>query len=410
MASFNNAIGEMKAIEKAESNGFPTKRNHAGNQQNYVPSGEDGGEYTYDAATFHDDEGETATPAKPAKGGEGPKDGIKVSEGDGKPIDGDFDAYVDSQNFRQDFKDQLKSDFKVGNDKFQKTLSAFVKRGDISIKRTSGLDCCEMRGIVNISKQSGNENRVKGEVFWHENCHGIDFQSMKDLPSEKLQKRQYSGISEALSGFTSAAASTRYMTSNGKTMLETLKDEMTSLKREKKWDAINDDFNAEVNSELQAKFPEFDVSKYYELRQREVGKIDAQLDEEFKGVQWGSPEYANKWKRRNELIGANETLKRLEQANYEKAKIKNAKFKSWGGISDMFVAGDGYAFCGGHSSSYFKRDKSNKALEFFAEYGSATATGDTETLSKFKKYFPQTSKAADEVIEAIHKYTKGRKE
>lgn len=39
MASFEKFIKGYE--DKKESNGYPTKRNHAGNQQNYIPSGEE---------------------------------------------------------------------------------------------------------------------------------------------------------------------------------------------------------------------------------------------------------------------------------------------------------------------------------------------------------------------------------
>lgn len=406
MPTFDRMIKDM---ETTESNGFPTKRNHADNQQNYIPSGEKGGEYTFDGATFKEGDEEVSPSSKAAGDSREPKDGIKVTQGDGKPINKDFDSYIDSQNFRQDFKEQLKNDYSLASKDFQDTLSAYVKRGDISIKRTSGLDCCEMRGILNISEQTGNENRIKGEVFWHETCHGLDFQSLKDIPANLMQNQQYASFSTALRGFASASASTRYITSTGKTMLQTLTDEITSLKRDGRWKQIAADYRSELNAELKNKFPDIDIDNLDETRREEINKIDAQINEEFKGVEWGTPRYDEKWKRRLELVEANQTIQKIDSVSYEKCKIANEKFKKWGAASDMYVAGGGESFCGGHSAGYFRKDKANKALEFFAEYGSAVAINDKPVLDNFKKYFPETSKAAEEVIEAIHKYTKGRK-
>ncbi len=71
MSDYPKAFKELEdKIQSTESNGFPTKRNHAGNQQNYVPSGDEGGQYTYDGATGKpgDEDLEPPTPSSSSSG------------------------------------------------------------------------------------------------------------------------------------------------------------------------------------------------------------------------------------------------------------------------------------------------------------------------------------------------------
>lgn len=415
MSDYPKAFKELEdKIQSTESNGFPTKRNHAGNQQNYVPSGDEGGQYTYDGATGkpgdEDLEPPTSSSSSSGKDTKEPKGEISVQEGDGKPTNKGFEEYIDSQGFKQDFKDQLKKDYRLGDDDSRGTLEKYVSEGAISIKRTSGLACCEMRGILKLSKESEGDDRVEGEVFWHESYHGIDFQSMKYIPQEKLKTPQYRSIFDAAIGFASASASTRYVLDSGKTMLDTLTEEITSRKRSKAWHDVSKDFQADLDGRLKKKYPDLDAAKASALRQEEIDKIWEQVNSELPSLPYEDEQYvqrnAARWKRQSELSNKSPALQRIHAYNVDKSTIKHEMFKEWGSISDMYVAGGSEAFCGGHSAGYFRKDRANKALEFFAEYGSAKATNDTKTLEKFAKYFPETTKAAEEVFAAIHKYSK----
>ena len=414
MPTFDRMIKDMEATE---SNGFPTKRNGAGNQQNYIPSGEEGGEYTFDNATFREGDEEEPSGENPSQNKENQnqeENHISVKEGDGKSINKNFEQYVDSQNFRQDFKEQLKRDYALADEDSRTTLEKFISEGHISIVRTSGLDCCQMRGILSISKQSGNENRVPGEVFWHESYHGIDFQSFMNIPEEKMKNFQYSNPLSAAYGLASASASTRYITSSGKTMLETLTEEITNKKRAKTWSDISKDYQADVDIRLKDKYPDLDTQKAGDLHREEIDKLWKQIDSELPELNWGDPQFRERQKARysrlEQLRSENPTIKRMREFVKDRVAIEHEMFKEWGSISDIYIAGGGSSFCGGHSPSYFRKDKANKVLEFFAEFGSAKATNDKPTLDKFKKYFPETSKAAEEVLEAIYKYSKKGKD
>ena len=398
--------------DEMQSNGFPTKRNGAGNQQNYVPAGDpQGGEYTFDSATGKggDIEPKSGGSYQPTKTKE--DNHIKMEEGDKKPTDQNFIKYVDSQNFRKDFKEILKRDFALGDKASQEALSKNISMGNISIKRTAHNDCCEMGGIVNLSSSTANDqSRLMGEVFWHESYHALDYQTYDKIPPDMIVQQERGGMtfSKFISSFSKATVSTRLKTSNGKTMLDTLKDEITNSKKQGVFSQINKDFQADLNDRLQKKFPNEDISNLYERRSNLIDEIDKKLDEKYSRVQYGTPQYNEKWKERDRMIKENAEIQRLSEIMRVKNTIKvQEMFKEWGDISDMCVAAGFDSFCGGHSQSYFKKDKSNKALEFLAEFGSAKATGDKASLDKFKKYFPETSKAAEECIAAIHKYSKG---
>ena len=400
MASFEKFIKGYE--DKKESNGYPTKRNHAGNQQNYIPSGEDGGEYTYGGGGGSDEvvETETKTSEKPQE----TATKVAFGEGDKNKTYKGFEDHINQANFRNDFKDVLKKDFSVGNKEAKADLDWHIANGNISIHRTSRGSYYSW-GTVNVSANDMQDAlRLQGEVFWHESYHALDFTSLKYLPKEDLvlenSGRTFNGM---LNSFFSSSVSTRYKTSNGMTMLDTLTKEITSNKKNGVFNKIGADFKADLDSRVKKKFPDVDV----ENLSANIEKIKQEISDKVKN-EYNITDSWDRYVKERELLGSDERFKKLKEVETERMRIKaNDMFKEWGNISDMAVASGYNSFCGGHLNSYFRKDRANKALEFIAEYGSAKATGDKASLDKFKKYFPETSKACEDCIEAIHKYSKG---
>lgn len=414
MSSFKKLMEDMDKDIAAESGGFPTKRNHAGNQQNYVPAGdEDGGKYTYDSATIKPGQGggEEPSPKPKEEKAAQPKndDAIEVKEGEGEKTDKDFSAYVDGQKWQTDFKDYLKKSHKTGSQEAKDTLDYFVKNGELRIAHSSsGRDCYSGGSTCELSIQGSS--RLEGEVFWHEFYHGFDNKCFKLLPANKKAEFKAKSMWD-ISGFMdSQNVSTSYITSSGSTMFETLKKEVTNNKKNGVFKKMREDYEKDTIEKVISNFPDIDQNTYKTEKRELLNEISKQVNEEFAGTEYWKT--ANeRWDRERELTKANPRLNRIKEFESAKFKAEGDQFKEWSGVSDMYSAAfQDHGFCGGHSASYWRKSGTQrKALEFLAEYGSAKATGDEKTIARFKQYFPETSKAAEDCIKAIHDSVRSKK-
>ena len=389
---------------KLESNGMPTKRNGAGNQQNYVPAGnEDGGEYTFDSATIKPENGQKVVVSSSTGGkvnmGE---NHIEVKSGDGQKHSGGFSRMVAESDYSPKFKEHLESQFKTGSTEAQYTIDFMVGDGRLRYEQVKGgRDCFSGGSSVQLSPTVGT--RLQGEVFWHESFHGIDHRSVDDFPESE---RYYSGKMSELT--LTQWCSTGIITENGKTMLQTLSDEMNAyraqVRKNEGRSPILTAYYAERDLRIAEVYPDHEelykqgMAKEQEFRKQALAMVGEEYEYRLQGekIKLFEEEMAR-------LREADPVAKRYREMTEFKRKLNLEMFNEWSGISDMHQAMGFNAFNGGHSTSYFAKDKGNKALEFFAEYGSAYATGDTKTLQKFERYFPETSKSAKWLIERIYK-------
>ena len=402
---------------------MPTKMNKV-RQQPYVPSGEDGGEYRQYGygGNGNGNVGETKERKKELEGFGKKKeeDKIQVDIKNGEKNAKDFEDFVNNSLTKnsKEFNEKLVENFKTGKDEGHELLNKIVKEGSISYESGSN-DCCSLLGggveltATGLGGTKTSENYEKGSVFWHETYHAIDGNFI-DFGNAALK----------MSGW---SASSTIITSNGKTLCDTLKGRMKPPIKERLEQAKKDleerkkDWYRK-NAPDQAKLREECLK--YENEINEIFKNDSQIKElnqqadairqEIKNYRSYDEKYNNLFNKvyeiRNKIYNREDEIR--NSYNYEKIKALREKIvnnesecqkavnRTWGDVSDMFsVQGYGYVFGMGHSSSYAK-DTNRRGQEFFAECGSAENTN-PESLKLIKKYFPDGYKAYRDIIDGI---------
>lgn len=402
---------------------MPTKMNKV-RQQPYVPSGEDGGEYRQYGygGNGNGNVGETKERKKELEGFGKKKeeDKIQVDVKNGEKNAKNFEDFVNNSLTKnsKEFNEKLIDNFKSGKDEGHELLNKIVKEGSISYESGSK-DCCSLLGggveltATGLGGTKSSENYEKGSVFWHETYHAID--------------GNYIGEDVGKGWNIHLSTSESVITSNGKTLCDTLKGRMKPPIKERLQQAKKDleewkkDWYRK-NAPDQAKLKE-EYSKY-ESEVKEIVENDSQLKElnqqadairqELINLRGHDEKYNNlhdkfyetlikKDNRKYEIIKSHkgEEMKALREkiANAE-SECQKAVNRTWGDVSDMFcMQGYGYAFGMGHSSSYAK-DTNRRGIEFFAECGSAENTN-PESLKLIKKYFPDGYKAYRDIIDGI---------
>lgn len=403
---------------------MPTKMNKV-RQQLYVPSGEDGGEYRQYGygGNGNGNVGETKKGKKELEGFGKKKeeDKIQVDIKDGEKNAKDFEDFVNNSLTKnsKEFNEKLIDNFKVGKNEGHELLNKVVKEGNISYKSGS-TDCCYLAsgGVVltatGLGGTKSSENYEKGNVFWHETYHAID----GNFIGEDVSKGWKLHLS----------ASESVITSNGKTLCETLKGRMKPPIKERLEQAEKDlkewkENWYKKNAPDQAKLIEKDSE--YEREVKEIVKNDSQIKElnqqadairqELISLRGSDEKYSNLRDKfydiRNKMRTKEYEIRNSYKAEERKAlreKIFNAESecrkavnRTWGDVSDMFcLQGYGYVFGMGHGSSYAKKDTNMRGREFFAECGAAENTN-PESLKLIKKYFPDGYRAYRDIIDGI---------
>lgn len=401
---------------------MPTKMNKV-RQQPYVPSGEDGGEYRQYGygGNGNGNVGETKEGKKELEGFGKKKeeDKIQVDVKNGEKNTKDFEDFVNNSLTKnsKEFNEKLIDNFKSGKDEGHELLNKIVKEGSISYESGSK-DCCYLVGggvelsATGLGGTKSSENYEKGSVFWHETYHAIDGNYI-DFGNTNL-----SGMS----------ATSSIITSNGKTLCDTLKGRMKPPIKERLEQAKKDlkewkEDWYKKNAPDQAKLKEEYLK--YEKEVEEIVKNDSQIKEldqqadairqELKNYRGYDEKYNNLFNKvyeiRNKMYNRQDEIRNSYKAEEMKSlreKIANnesecqkAVNRTWGDVSDMFsVQGYGYVFGMGHGSSYAKKDIDMRGREFFAECGSAENTN-PESLKLIKKYFPDGYKAYRDIIDGI---------
>lgn len=363
---------------------MPTKMNRS-EQQPYVPKGDDnGGEYrSY---------GYGGNPIpKGAYKKIKPKKGIKVEPS--KKKDGSFIDYIEKNHKDSEFGKRLKSDFEAGQKEGKDLLNKAMKEHGFGYKQSKGGQdyFSAFEDVVLSAQSSTSEDYSKGGVFYHESYHALDF--------------IYGRVS------------TTFVTSNGKTLEDTLIGKQKPPMR-KRLEEARKDFKKFEQEFYEKNYPNLNENK----KELESIRKEAENTKEYQEISekmeaFNRLPFEERYKRNSELLEyfrklndiveeykrdkKKELRDKISSSRYEFEKAKNA---IWGDVSDMFcMQGFGYVFGMGHSSSYAK-DTSRRCREFFAECGSAENTN-PKSLELIKKYFPEQYQAYRECIEHI----KGKK-
>lgn len=392
-------------------------------QQDYVPAGngdasgeyaDDSGSnihYTFDPENFGRGKGQVKEEPKKEEGH------ISVSKGDGGQPH--FQDYL-----KNEFKPQkgvtaegLERQFNTGTDDAKSIINALIKDG-YKIKGISGRDNFAW-GTIELSSDATRENhwsRNEGEIFYHEFSHGIDYWLAKDVSEQEQDEASESFLSKRSkypspdSVWCRSWATATKKLSNGKTLYQTLVDEAKG-KTTQDWNGISADFDADVDNKVKEKMG---------IPLSEMRKRREELDKEFKqrAIDEGHAYWSNGyWDAVRKYIEESKEYKEIDNKIREAFSIKAEVGKNWIGISDTCEGSGHSAFNGGHSSSYWKSGtargtKLHRGNEFIAEYCSALCRKDTNgkrELELFNKYFPETSKCAEELFAIALNKSKGVK-
>ena len=329
--------------------------------------------------------------------------GVAVKPNDtGRSFKG-FDDYIETGFKAGKYlsKEQLRRDFESGNEDARGAVSHFMETGDITYQ--SSKDSYYQSGSRRVFMNTNDTgNRWDGETFYHESAHAIDWALGEEKVNDTWGWKKKNPMTETK------------VTSNGKTFNETIHAEMQAMKKDGRWDAVVADYREFSRTGLQQKTPEqIAEEEDYNSKYQPIREQAGQYAEQQAGDYWNGyvtyKEYKKNWEKAfTEYMEKNtpQDVKALgdkiaaERAEREKA---NRRAKSrYDTLSDIYgaayKASYGFANCG-HSANYYRNSPSGSAHEFFAEYFSARATGDTVLIETTKKYMPETAKACEELYQ-----------
>lgn len=421
---------------------MPTKRNKAGNQQNYVPkgNGDASGEY-----------GDNATGSNKhfqvfAKGGgENKVDNaetkfnntniaVQPNNDKVKDISKNFDEYVD-KNFSSDMAEGLKLSFNAGNEEQKEKLNYFASKGIIKIQETKGISYYGGGVALNtrqISAKKGSFSKEVGDVLYHEFGHAYDEFFAKGWVDDKgnklfdglITEEEKSKLASNYKFFDffvlSQNLSTGKYLSNGKTLYETIQAEGKAMSRGKVWDQIISEYKQEIKDEVNKAYPDYynNQKKLSDLRMQ--FRNDAEklfpysYDKDSNGLSY--------WEKRNNYIDdkmispeVKELQEKITNDGFEVSKIERNILKKYSCLSDMYgiYKKIPYGFGSGHSGNYAKKNKGAIANEFFAEFNSSRARSDEfakRQMELFEKYMPESTKMAKELFGLMNEAWKGIKQ
>lgn len=370
---------------------MPKKMNRY-EMQNYVPEGNaDGGQYTFDGGSSNG-----GGSRKPKKNDPSPKADVKTHQ--------DFHEYIE-RNHSGYFGKSLTESFDTGNDDAKTVINGLIKKGVIIEESKKG-ECYATRdglvvigGINNFGEYSV---KAKGETFYHEFWHSADSGFLNLLTKEDIDT--LTNKYEFYMYYYNHELSTAKILSNGKTLLDTLNEECNKISVSKagdKWQSIVDDYRDDLNNEL----TKINTDKTHEIidnYEEESKKLFPTFDDDGVYLE-DSGMQRRKW-----LESKKEYIDAKQQLNDAEMRAKNKVLKYWGSMSDIYGLYNkvSYGFANmGHPGSYAEVPGSI-AREFMAEYGSARSRNDDDAkkeLALFKKYFPDTSKCAEEIFNMVLK-------
>lgn len=428
---------------------MPTKPNHSGQQQEYVPAGngDASGEYADNATgsnvhfkSFKKPEKESGS--KTEKTVKDKPVGVKVEEkekptskgikenynGKGKSL---LENEMKNRFPRSKNLKTLLDDIKEADDDLSGVIGDFyVNNPNVELKLGKNLKSAykwytdywtgEKVQEVAIGYGAFGDNTqsyAKGSVFFHESGHALD--------------RTYGKGTDIFMQW-----SVDYKGEDGKSLSDTIYDELKNSDR----DALDKEIKAEKDKALEKLRAQADKTRK-ELNKYDEG-IKAKYKTDFDNVQRlreeknkfvvdnvvalrdrNSQEYAKYTELNNSFTEANNKywnaifnefnndterlrLKKEYDNAYENERVGSSELsgninRKYGDLSDMFQASTGKMLSSigmGHDENYFNSTK--RGSEAFAEILSAKATN-PESYKLMKKYIPQTLAKFDEIMEKI---------
>lgn len=205
---------------------MPTKRNYGGEQQNYVPKGNEAGGQWGDDETGSNVNWKNPN-AKENKLTQGVKKGLSESVGvqvepTQKEGVNDIGKSIDESHVTKDTKSVFKKVWDNGNETSKKIIDNIPIKVSVTFKNKGRSFCYSGGGSVQISREIYGGNERVENVLFHELGHSIDFTYCDGYRKETTYVQ---GIK--IEDTPKATLSYCYKTSNGMTLDETLKKELS---------------------------------------------------------------------------------------------------------------------------------------------------------------------------------------
>lgn len=393
---------------------MPTKRNRAGKQQNYIEAGhgDASGEYGDNATGSN----KHFTQFKKANKEEKPiedVENVKIEQGikettDVKGVDGNKEYIKNNSTYKEERLNKLneiidsadKDCISLLNNAYGKSKYRFETGSGVFYQGTNTLKC---------DKTDVDDGfRTKGSIWFHENGHLLDFSSYKE--EQKNEKTRIAGMSLEWTKTEKLPISAWYKNEDGKTLNDICKTEIREIVKSGKVKEIVNKKQEFYNENLlkmnfdEAKYNEFE-NKLSEIQNRKDKEISAITDDlygnkiKFDQYRLKKSQIDTKYQSEFASIRNNEEYKKLSDIKYDaKTEADKKMFKLYSCISDLYSStGVNYGFCGGHTASYYKKDKTNAGCEFFANCFSAKAVN-KEQLAEIKKYLPKSYEMFEKIL------------
>ena len=270
---------------------MPTKRNYGGEQQNYVPKGNEAGGQWGDDETGSNVNWKNPN-AKESKLTQGVKKGLGESVGvqveptkeKGK---NDISKSIDESGANSETKSIFKKAWDSGNETSKNIIDNMPRKISVNIKDKGKSYFNAALDYVNISKNIGGNDGKNQETLFHELGHAVDYMYCEGKIITKVD----------IWGETSAkvipSLSFCYKTSNGMTLNETLKKEFKPAVRQQ----VVSDYRKEIAQ----------INDYEQRRKANAKWSD--LSDMYEGAGGNSYGFAgfghgrSYWKNRDDLRG-----------------------------------------------------------------------------------------------------------
>ncbi len=369
---------------------MPTKPNHSGQQQEYVPAGngDASGEYA-DNATGSNVHFKSFKKPK--------KDSVNIKIDDNKSnerqnlktVEDNYNFVEKNCTFNKSIKTKLKDILNNADKDSVELLNNAYNNIEFKIKfRIGDSEYSRFREYLKTDKQDFEENGkygIQGATWFHENGHLVD---------------------NVLSGNPTEWLSSTYKNEEGKTLNDIATEELRDIYSKGKKE-ITDIKQKYIDNALN----KFDNKRYEELYNKRFNNSLDQKKSELYQLFYDKKISYEEFRNRKNALSDIQFLSEEERAEYEdlrKQKISlerdavNKFYTEYATISDLYSSEDGTGFGLRHSLHYYGKNSNLRGIELFANLFSDKAIN-KKGYETTKKFFPKSVKMFEEIIEKYGK-------
>ena len=369
---------------------MPTKRNHGGNQQEYIPAGngDASGEYA-DNATGSNVHFKSFKKPK--------KDSVNIKIDDNKSnerqnlktVEDNYNFVEKNCTFNKSIKTKLKDILNNADKDSVELLNNAYNNIEFKIKfRIGDSEYSRFREYLKTDKQDFEENGkygIQGATWFHENGHLVD---------------------NVLSGNPTEWLSSTYKNEEGKTLNDIATEELLDIYSKGKKE-ITDIKQKYIDNALN----KFDNKRYEELYNKRFNNSLDQKKSELYQLFYDKKISYEEFRNRKNALSDIQFLSEEERAEYEDLRKQktslerdavNKFYTEYATISDLYSSEDGTGFGLKHSLHYYGKNSKLRGIELFANLFSDKAIN-KKAYETTKKFFPKSVKMFEEIIEKYEK-------